>query len=198
VFCEKGYVDNNLISAENNQKLTIHEFLNYKKDVVKQAELVNKLDKKSKMQFLKEFFPNSTYDLGLDSYGTVTPDGIIIIDELPDDMESKLQFAKWEIINNELIITAKNKDWLGYNKLVSDDFYFEVRTIKRGGKESSLMRSEVKSLIIKFKIKLYLPERSKLLEDDEYDNYDYIGHGPATDKIEEYYKKMKWKLSIDY
>lgn len=192
LFCSNSRVSNNAIYADEKGSI-LQEFLSYKDDVSKQAELVNKFNKKKKIQFLKEFFPNSTYDLGLDSYGTVTPNGLIIIDEFSDDIESELQFVKWEIINDEIVITSENIDLLGYNKMIANDYYFQVGTIKRGGKDSPLLRKEYKYLILKFKIRLYIPERSKLLQDDEYDYYNYVGHGPATDKIKEYYKKMGWK-----
>lgn len=182
LFCSNGQGSKALIYA-GEKMVTLQKFISYKGDVNKQAELINSLQRESRMRFLKEFLPNSSFYLGApDEWFTFLKDGTAIVDLEPDVKSSTLKFVNWSMNNNELTIKSENIEFLGYNVLIADDYSFDVNTWNKGKKNES------KHLIVKLKIKKINPE-----ENDEYYEYRYVGHGPATDKIKEYYKKMGWK-----
>lgn len=182
LLCSNGQGEKSITNA-NYKRITLQEFLNYKGDLVKQAEMVNSLERKSRMKFFNEFLPDSSFFLGApDEWFTITHDGLVVVDLEADDLSSTLKFATWSIENNEFVLKSENVDTLGYKILVADDFSFEVITWNKGKKNES------KHLILKLKLKKIIPE-----EKNDYYEYRYIGHGPATEKIRDYYKKKGWK-----
>jgi len=182
LFCSNGQGSKALIYADEKM-VNLQKFISYTGDVNKQAELINSLQRESRMRFLKEFLPNSSFYLGApDEWFTFLKDGTAIVDLEPDVKSNTLKFVNWSMNNNELTIKSENIEFLGYNVLIADDYSFDVNTWNEGKKNES------KHLIVKLKIKKIIPE-----ENDEYYEYRYVGHGPATEKIKEYYKKMGWK-----
>jgi hypothetical protein len=182
-FCSKDQ-DEKLAKYSDYNKAIFQEFISYNGDVVEQAKLINLLDEESKKKFLEEFLPDSSFFLGApDEWFTLAEDGTVVVDLEANIESSALKFATWSMDNNELIIQSDDINILGYRKLIASDFLFEVVTWNKG------KENESKHLMLKMKIKEIIPE-----DDDEFYEYRYIGHVPATEKIKEYYRKKNWEI----
>lgn len=181
-----------------DKNITLKDFLSLKKQPDKQEKLINKLNRKSRQKFLKEFFKllNLPIDHNLSMIFVKNDKIIIYNNEEPDD---SLLFGKLSYDEVSIVMDFRKLDKyiikeLGFKNVVVNDIWFKFVVENPGDK-----KFERKYLLVFFKIKKIsgTPKGDPLYKYPEikkgYLRFIYESHGLnyVSDKINDYCRKNK-------